>query len=221
MKTFEIIKKVYKHHSPNQTILAIHEIESSLREDILHTGGKILTFIPLLISIAFKLVIFAVLPVALFILISAKTASLGDFHSSTVFSGGMAPKVPAGSMIFTIKDWPYRQGDIVSYKNENGETITKRITNRLSRSGGIYYQTKGDADSDPDNQLVSETNIFGKAVFTVPFMGYFAAFLQTTPGFLGFIVAPVVLLISLELISVKNELEKGIQKKILTKLSVG
>lgn len=46
----------------------------------------------------------------------------------------------------------------------------------------LRFRTKGDANDAEDGGLVHYKNVLGTPVFTVPYMGYFANYIQNPPG---------------------------------------
>ena len=49
-------------------------------------------------------------------------------------------------------------------------------------NGALYFQTKGDANEIKDASPVHEANIIGTPVFTIPYLGYLASFIQNPRG---------------------------------------
>ena len=46
----------------------------------------------------------------------------------------------------------------------------------------IRYRTKGDANDAEDGALVHYKNVIGSPVFTIPYLGYVANYIQNPPG---------------------------------------
>jgi len=60
----------------------------------------------------------------------------------------------------------------------------------------LRFRTQGDANDTPDGTPVHYKNIIGKPVFAVPYLGYFAHFVQNPPGLylaIGFAAVLVVI----------------------------
>jgi signal peptidase len=103
-----------------------------------------------------------------------------------VLSGSMAPALPVGSQIVTrpVKLEDIKIGDIITF--ESGEhKVTHRVIAISLIDGKPWFQTKGDANEQPDPNLVSsEVGVMRKVVFRVPYFGYFhgyASNILTTP----------------------------------------
>ena len=59
----------------------------------------------------------------------------------------------------------------------------------------IRFRTKGDANETVDGALVHYKNVLGKPVFTIPYLGYVADYIQHPPGMYTAIAAGVILLL--------------------------
>ncbi len=216
MKAFEIIKKIGRHESPDKTIIAIQELHLSLKETLSNVFQSFVNLIATPVKMATQILASLLFLGALFVMITSKSSIIGSIQSLTVLSGSMSPQIPVGSIVMIEKDWPYKIGDIISFKNKEGLTITHRIVNKLPQGLAIFYRVKGDANNLPDSQLIAENAILGKQIFTIPYLGRLTVFLRTTPGYMGLIILPSLIFIGLELFSIKKELEKEFQKKIIS-----
>lgn len=94
-----------------------------------------------------------------------------------VLTGSMEPAVSAGDLIVIYRQTDYHVGDIITFL-ENGIFTTHRI----SAAGPNGYQTKGDANSAADSDLVPPEQIMGRVVWVFPGVGNALLFLRTPPG---------------------------------------
>ena len=63
-------------------------------------------------------------------------------------------------------------GDIISYKQNNkGPIITHRITDISFTHGQYFFYTKGDNNEEKDPQPISEKEIIGKVIASIPYLG--------------------------------------------------
>ncbi len=136
--------------------------------------------------------------IAIFLAI-ALFAFMPSFFSSSflvVLSGSMSPAINAGDLIISSPAGAdsIKAGDIVVF-TENKTKITHRVVN-VTASGFI---TKGDANENPDAQIRKKSDVFGKAVFWIPFAGYFVNFARSAYGFVLLIIIPGTLLIAGEI----------------------
>ena len=121
---------------------------------------------------------------AILVILLAGTRLIG-LTPYTVISGSMEPIYHVGSVIYVKDANPeaFKKGDIVTYRMD-GTVVTHRINDVKidSNTGGVCYQTKGDANNMPDGPVLYPESIIGKPVFTIPILGYIADFVQKPPG---------------------------------------
>lgn len=80
-------------------------------------------------------------------------------------------------------------GDIIAFR-EGNTVIVHRIHQIIDIDGKIKYQTKGDNNNTPDNNLVEAKNIEGVYKFKIPQIGNVFMFIYN-----NFIIIIVILLI--------------------------
>ncbi len=117
-----------------------------------------------------------------------------------VLSGSMEPALKVGGLIFCRKI-PVNEvevGDIIGFNAQQGEKVTHRVIDVREEDGKRWFQTKGDANEDPDPDLVAigEEKV-DKVVYHLPYLGFFSSFMQSKLAFLVFICAPAFILIVL------------------------
>ena len=105
----------------------------------------------------------------------------------TVLSGSMEPTYHVGSMIYVKKALPheFRKGDPITYKFNDGTVVTHRVIEVIHEDSdptGYCFRTQGDANDTPDGPVLAGVNVIGKPLFSIPYLGYFANFVQTPPG---------------------------------------
>ncbi len=87
-------------------------------------------------------------------------------------------------------------GDIIGFQRESGQRITHRVIAIEDRDGKLWFQTKGDANEDPDPEFVSATGAkIDRVIFHLPYLGFAAKFMRSRWGFFAFIAVPALLLI--------------------------
>lgn len=105
----------------------------------------------------------------------------------TVLSGSMEPAYPTGSLIY-VKDVDYREleaGDVITFYLDGNVVATHRIVEVVADeadASSVHYRTKGDANSVADGALVHCQKVIGSPVFTIPYLGYVANYIQRPPG---------------------------------------
>lgn len=171
-----------------------------------------------IISTALQTFLFILLPFVVFTLITAK-APIAGVQSFVVLSGSMSPKFPTGSVVYAKSTDTYGINDVITFKNNSGQIVTHRITKIIKeKNTALQYQTKGDANKIVDSTLVPQKNILGKIIFFVPYVGYLIGFLKTPLGISTFIILPATMFIVFELWSIKKEIEKQAEKKVLQRM---
>ena len=117
----------------------------------------------------------------------------------SVLSGSMEPNYHVGSLIY-VKEVDYHElksGDVITFMLDEDLVATHRIVDVCPDQDDptvLRYQTKGDANEAADGTLVHYKNVIGTPVFTIPYLGYVADFIQKPPGTYAAIAIGAVLL---------------------------
>lgn len=122
-----------------------------------------------------------------------------------VLSGSMEPEVKVGSLVAThsVDAEEIEVGDIITfYPNAAEENMVTHRVIGIGHSSSLYFETKGDANEDPDPFTVPARNLVGKISFHMPYWGYFAEFLKTPLGFLFAVVIPGSIIIAVYIITI-------------------
>lgn len=96
-----------------------------------------------------------------------------DEFRSMPMSNGFA----MGDLLFVVREEP-SIGDVIIYQRNSDSTVIVHRVIEFTENG---YITKGDNNSRPDNPVSGES-IFGKAVFSIPLLGWPRTLLHTTIG---------------------------------------
>lgn len=153
----------------------------------------------------FQLFLYVLLIFTIILLLTSKREVFG-IRSFTVLTNSMKPSLSAGSLIVIQKYPQYKKGDVVTF-NKGDVEITHRIVAIKKNRTNTLYQTKGDANTVPDNVYISQNNVLGKVIFVLPFIGRIAQFLKTVPGLFLFILLPGLLFILMELRAIHKEIK--------------
>jgi len=156
------------------------------------------------------LIICAATIAAVFLIFYRPVSLAGDTYYEPVYTGSMEPAIPVGSVVVIKPADPetLKIGDIICFKLSQPTSITHRIIN-ITNEG---FTTKGDANEDPDTWTVKKENVIGKAILTVPFIGYLGYFVRTPIGFILLILLPASVIIIMEIRSIVKELRKQKQQ---------
>ena len=132
------------------------------------------------------------------VLVGVRLIGLKPF---VVLSGSMQPVYKVGSLIY-VKDVDYRDlevGDPITYMASQDTVVTHRIVGIVPDSTDpdvLWFRTKGDANATEDVALVHCRNVIGKAVFSIPYLGYLSSYIQNPPGLYVALGCGAVLLIA-------------------------
>lgn len=123
---------------------------------------------------------------------------LFGLHPYTVLSGSMEPTYHVGSLIYVkeVKPEEVEVGQPITFVlNEDLVVATHRVVE--IDEDNQYFYTKGDANESVDGSPVYFKNLIGVPVFSIPYLGYVATFIQQPPGLYIAIAAGAVLLLLL------------------------
>lgn len=118
----------------------------------------------------------------------------------TVLSGSMEPVYHVGSLIY-VKDvdpFTLEIGDDITFMLDEDTVATHRIVGIVPDEEDpdtIRFRTKGVANEQEDGGLVHYRNVVGQPVFTIPYLGYLASYIQEPPGTFVAIAAGAVLML--------------------------
>lgn len=114
-------------------------------------------------------------------------ARLIGMQALTVLSGSMEPTYHVGSLIY-VKSVDYKElepGDVITFMLNEDTLATHRIVAVVPDEEDpetLRYRTKGDANAAEDGTLVHYKNVVGTPVFTIPYLGFVANYIQNPPG---------------------------------------
>ena len=118
----------------------------------------------------------------------------------TVLSGSMEPTYHTGSLIYVKKVDPYTitEGQPITFMLDETTIATHRVVGIVPDEEDptvIRFRTKGDANEAEDGSLVHYKNVIGTPVFSIPYLGYVADYIQHPPGMYIAISAGAILLL--------------------------
>ncbi|MBQ8603506.1 MAG: signal peptidase I [Oscillospiraceae bacterium] len=144
------------------------------------------------------------------------------FQVFTVLSGSMEPAYHTGSVIY-VKEVDYttlQPGDVITFMISEDMVATHRIVGVVPDDEDpsvLRYRTKGDANDAEDGTLVHYKNIIGSPVFTIPYLGYVASYIQNPPGsYIAIAGAAFILMLSFlpDLFAKDDDEEEKSDKKV-------
>ncbi|WP_052696205.1 signal peptidase I [Palaeococcus ferrophilus] len=120
-------------------------------------------------------------PLVLLLLVSPALIFLAYVPRLTpmvVLSGSMVPLFNPGDIVLLerVNGSEVHVGDVVAFRppgaRDENTFVTHRIVGIVEENGTRYFRTKGDNNEDEDPFLVPGENVYGKAVFSLPYLGY-------------------------------------------------
>src|SRR3990167_11488506 len=114
----------------------------------------------------------------------------------------MKPSIEIGSVLLvqptsqvkkTVSPVPvpaFNKGDVVTYLSGDNP-VTHRVVEVDEADRQFTYQTKGDANRTADQGKVTESQILGKVILTIPHIGRAVNFAKTQMGYIFLIVVPI------------------------------
>lgn len=112
--------------------------------------------------------------VLIIILILVSLFSCKDFRIFCIMSGSMEPTISTGSLILVDTDVALHMEDIVTFTKQDS-IITHRIVRQINDQKFI---TKGDVNNSNDPTPLYKSQIIGKVILTIPYIGYIVIFLR-------------------------------------------
>lgn len=122
------------------------------------------------------------------------------FQVFTVLSGSMEPTYHTGSLIYVKDTDPFEiePGQVITFMLDEDTIATHRVVEVVpdaEDSAVLRFRTKGDANEAEDSGLVHYKNVIGTPVFSIPYLGYVANYIQNPPGMYIAISAGAILLL--------------------------
>ena len=141
--------------------------------------------IALLIAVVAPFVVYAV------------PAVVGAEYSFVVLTASMTPAIAPGDVVVVDERDPAAidEGDVITFvRGESEVPVTHRVIGVTETGGEVAFETKGDANEDPDSAPVPASNVLGAVAFTIPYIGYVVQFTDSATGFTLLVVLPFALL---------------------------
>jgi len=127
-----------------------------------------------------------------------------------VLSSSMEPRLNVGGLVITrpVEPDQIKVGDIILFHSPLGGRLTTHRVTDIKMTSPLHFQTKGDANEDPDPFIVPAENVVGRVCLHVPYLGYLAQFVKSRLGFLLALYLPGIIIVILEGISIWRELDR-------------
>ncbi|SFQ07002.1 signal peptidase, endoplasmic reticulum-type [Lachnospiraceae bacterium XBB1006] len=149
-----------------------------------------------------------VLVVVVAICIALIVPRFANFEIFTVLSGSMEPTYHVGSVVYinkNVKADAIKVKDPIAFHLENGEIATHRVV-KVDKENQQFV-TKGDANNAEDIKPIPFKQLIGKAVFTIPLIGYISANIRTTKGIIACTICVIIVILLYALPAILDEKE--------------
>lgn len=156
----------------------------------------------------FTLVVCFFVLVGVVLLTSPRVPSRFRFFS--VQSGSMFPTLQEGDFLVTKTEQLYTEGQIITFMDvntSNGHSITHRVEGVYPLSEALY-QTKGDANTRSDEQLVLHSSVLGRVIWKIPALGTLLDWIKTPLGLVLCIFLPSIGIVLTEFRRIVAELRR-------------
>lgn len=100
---------------------------------------------------------------------------------TVIYSGSMQPELNVGDIVLidNVDAYDIEIGDVIQYVREDKALILHRVVERYEdEKGQLFFITKGDANEKPDFDPVIQQNVKGKAVYTLPKVGWIQIYVK-------------------------------------------
>lgn len=131
------------------------------------------------------------------------------FSIYTIVSGSMIPTINVYDVIINVKvDDPssLEVGNIITFKSTSsisyGMTVTHRIKDIQIVDGEYQYITKGDNNMIQDGAPALYSNLIGRAVLRIPYLGKIQFFVAKPIGWVSIVLVPALFIIISDVIKI-------------------
>ena len=156
----------------------------------------------------------AIVTIALLLLTSLVPIP-GNFKVKVVKSGSMEPLIPTGGIVVIRPEITYEVGDVITFGKDTKTQIptTHRIVATDGEGHLRTFATKGDANEEADPVSTRFSDISGKVVFSLPYLGYILDFAKKPLGFALLVGVPALMIIVDEIGKIIKEIKLIKRKK--------
>ena len=161
------------------------------------------------LKIIYYLLIVFIIAVALLLIVSIFPIT-GNYKVMIVQGGSMEPAIKMGSVAVVKPVSDYKIGDVITfgpYSKTKAPTSHRIYDIKIVNDSPVYI-TKGDANDTPDQREIRKSDILGKVLFSVPYLGFAVAFAQQPIGFALIIIIPAVVIIGDEVKKIIDEIKR-------------
>lgn len=140
---------------------------------------------------------------------------IGDISVFNIVSGSMEPTINVNDLIVIKRcsEDQIQNGNIITYKKEDGTVVTHRIVKINKEDGKNVYTTKGDNNKQEDEEKIKHSQVHGKYLFKISGVGKIVEELQKNNGLISIILIIIIFIILKNKKDKKKELRKKAREK--------
>jgi signal peptidase I len=146
------------------------------------------------------------------LLAAAVPLAIGD-RSFVVKSGSMSPAIETGDVVVVdpVSAGSVDVGEIVTFDNPDGSDrlMSHRVRAVEATEDGLRFTTQGDANTADEHWTIARDGTVGRVLYRVPKLGFAVNVIQSTPGKVGLIALPALLLTISLLTRIWRHTEEG------------
>jgi len=166
-------------------------------------------------------IIFIIMILIFFVLISPALPTKKFIATYVVASGSMEPTLKIGSIVF-IQPVPIeslKMGNIITFASptDSKNIVIHRIKSINNVNKTLSFKTKGDNNNAEDVWNVSPMHIKGRYLASVPYVGYITVLMKDPKMFALIIGVPTLILIIFQIKKIREGIEEEIQKRVIKK----
>jgi signal peptidase len=153
--------------------------------------------------------------IAVSLMLLTTFVSVGGIKVKVVKSGSMEPAIKTGAIVVIKPESSYKTGDIITFGPDTKTQVptTHRIVSVTGEGRSVIFKTKGDANDSEDPNDTRLSDIHGKVIFSLPYVGFILDFAKKPFGFALLVGLPAISIIIDEVINIITEIKKIRRKK--------
>ncbi len=115
-----------------------------------------------------------IIPTILVVIMVYLTSGYFHYYAIAIASGSMHPQIKKGDVVIIEKVSDnydtLKVGEVLAFKY-NDVIVVHRIINIVNENNKYYFYSKGDANNNADNFVISEDMVIGVVNYKVPYIG--------------------------------------------------
>jgi signal peptidase len=153
-------------------------------------------------ALALEGLLLAVIGVAILAFALARLVPVTGHETLVIAGGSMEPSIPLGAAVVLerVDTGEIRPGEVVTVRAPGNALYTHRVVRTVEREGGLWLETKGDANAEPDPVIVPAAWVAGRVMWSEPLGGYLLRLLALPTGVLAMLCLAITLIAAIALL---------------------